>query len=107
MIALVLAAVLAQADAGAGPQGVAQLYTGCKADVPLAIVVDGGVLVPDERISLINCRQAACEAYAAPKLLEDSGPPHPGTVLALVGGGVALATVAVIVGYLIPHPAPK
>jgi hypothetical protein len=105
MIALILAAVLAQADAGVpAPKGVDQLYTGCKSDVPLAVMTDAGFLIPDERVALINCRQAACEAYAAPKLLEDSGPAHPGTVLLLTGGGVVLVTIAVIVGYFIPHP---
>ncbi len=120
MIALVLAAVLAQADGGLVSSSVEirptdagvpvitldSLYTKC-GDAPLASVVDGGYFVPEARAAKNNCKLAICEGVATQYLAEDQkGEAHPGTVLALVGGGLALTVVSIVVGYLLPHPAP-
>lgn len=91
-------------DAGppdAGP-GIEQLYTACP-DAPPVVPVDGGYFTPDLRQRRENCRQAACEAFAVPKLAEEQGPAHPGVVLLTIGGGVVLLSVGVIVGYEVPH----
>ncbi len=100
MTRLLLAALLAQVDAGPGLEA---LYAACP-DAPAAVQLDGGWWLPTPRGERLACELAACEAFAVPRLEE---PTPPGTVLALVGGGVALTVVAVLVGYLIPRPAPK
>ncbi len=97
---LLLTALLTHVDAGPGLAG---LYDACP-DAPAAVQLDGGWWLPTPRGERLACELAACEAFAAPHLEE---PASPGTVLALVGGGVALAVVAVLVGYLIPRPALK
>lgn len=104
---LLLAALLAQdaPDAGAPDAGVLtveSLYTACP-DAPPVVPVDGGYFTPDLRQRRENCRQAACEAFAAPKLAEEQGPAHPGVVLLTIGGGVVVLSVGVIVGYEVPH----
>ncbi len=98
MIALVLAAVLSQADAGA----MQPLYTQCP-DAPLAEVVDGGYFYPELRAARQNCKLTTCEQTVDQMLARPES--NPRVVLGLVATGVALVAVAVLVGYLLPHPA--
>lgn len=108
MIALLVALSLGQADAGALDGGsldagapVEQLYVQC-ADAPKAEEVDGGLFEPWPRVKRENCKMAACESFVNDKLTATEG--SPGTVLALVGGGVAVAALAFIIGFVVPHP---
>lgn len=96
---LLLAAILTAdpTDAGIPPPSVESLYTACP-DAPLAEVVDGGFFVPAQRARRQSCQLAACEDFAAPRLTtQPVGEASPGIVIALTGGGVA---VAVLVGVL-------
>ena len=99
MKVLLLLSLLTQTapDAGA-PATLEALYTAC-ADAPLAEVMDGGYFVPEARARRNNCKLAACEAFAEPKLIESSAP-HPGTVLVLVGGAVIITIVSAVAGYI-------
>jgi hypothetical protein len=101
---LILAALLAQADVA--DAGVRQLYSQCP-DAPLVVAVDGGFFTPELRQRRENCKLAACEDYANAKLAESApgSTSSPGVVLSLVGGGLALVALAVVAGYLLPHPA--
>lgn len=106
--ALLLSLALGQADAGALDGGsldagapVEQLYTKCDVDAPKAEVLDGGLFEPWPRVKRENCKIAACEDFANSKLSE---PASPGTVLGLVAGGVAVAALAFVIGFVVPHP---
>lgn len=109
--ALLIAVLLAAdpvADGGvlAPALTIESLYQACP-DAPLAEIVDGGYFVPEGRARRQLCQQAACEAYAAPKLAEESGPPtSAGTVFILAGSGAALMVIGIVIGFLLPHPAP-
>ena len=112
MITLALALLLAQApleDAGTPDSGVLllELYVKCP-DAPLAEAVDGGYFFPTARLVRNNCKLAACEsAITQAVAIKKEEHTEPGVILGTVAGGVAVIGLAVLFGYLLPHPAPR
>lgn len=107
MIALVLAAVLAQADAGTPDAGAANsgedagIYRLCPERVP-TVEMDGGRFVPDQQGRRLNCIMDACDfrvRQLESVIVTDTPPPSWAywTAGVLIVGGVGL-TVGYVCG---------
>jgi len=102
---LLITAILAQASAvDVGAPAVDQLYVLC-GDAPLMEEVDGGFFVPLRRQQRNNCKLAACEAFAEPKLKDEPPrePSSPAVVLGVVSVAIILFGGGIVLGYMMPH----